>query len=318
MRAAVEAQIEFFGQTPTRLLSRPHARRRPRPAVGMSCQMFSRPEAVNARHFWIGGRPSSSWLGLPRKATTGASTAELDPVVFISAVPLEDKLLTVTRSGRLFVHRWLPLKPNGSSMPFTFEPASVPLTTLPATTPVAHATCYAVSGDGRWLLSGGHGCCSLRCTSLTKPDLVVHAQQHCAAITCIDVGADDVTVLTGSEDGTLTVWALYGERGQSSTMHVTPRVLHVLSAHKGDVCCAALSTQLDLVISGASCDRCNTSESGAASAVDAATRLGHDRCALWTAAKGRFLRWLPITSTPSAVAIRCSLSPDIRGGESHT
>ena len=271
--------------------------------------MFSRPEAVNARYFRVGGRASSNWLGLSRSAAAGASTAEIDPIAFISAVPLEDKLLTVTRSGRLFVHRWLPLKPN-SSMPFTFEPASVPFTTLPAATPDACATCYAVSGDGRWLLTGGHASCSLRCTSLSKVDLVVYATQHSAVITCIDVGADGVTILTGSEGGTLTLWALYRGLGRPSVSTATPQVLHVLSAHRGGVRCAALSTQLDLVISGASCGRGRGRfPPGGKKAADEDGYHDQNTCALWIASKGRFLRWLPMTCTPSAVAVRRVHSP---------
>ena len=170
MRAAVEAQIQFFGQTPSRLLVRPHVRRKPRPAVCMSCQMFSRPEAVNARYFRVGSRAGGSWSGWRGGSGAGdGRPTETDPVDFIGKVHVEDKLLTVTRSGRVFAHRWLPLKPKGSSMPFTFEPSAMPFTTLPAAAPTGAPSCYGVSGDGRWLLSGGHSSSCLRCTSLFKP-----------------------------------------------------------------------------------------------------------------------------------------------------
>ena len=55
-----------------------------------------------------------------------------------------------------------------------------------------------------------------RCTSLLprgggKPGAelqVVRAYQHCGAITCVEVGADGLTVLTGAADGTLVLWVL--------------------------------------------------------------------------------------------------------------
>ena len=49
MRAAVEAQIMFFGQTPAQLLTLPCPKRRPRSAVRAPRQMFERPEASGPR-----------------------------------------------------------------------------------------------------------------------------------------------------------------------------------------------------------------------------------------------------------------------------
>ena len=176
MRRAVEAQIQFFGQTPSQLLSRPHPRRRPRSAVGAQSHMFARAEAVKVHGpYWLGGRRGA------RRPEPAAASVSGDALDFICAVPLDDRLLSITRGGRLFVHRWFPLKPDGGGQPFTFEPASSPLLTLPEASPAARThgggggPTYCVSSDGKWLLSGGHWDNALRCTSLTRPELVVAA-----------------------------------------------------------------------------------------------------------------------------------------------
>ena len=49
MRAAVESQIMFFGQTPAQLLTRPHPKRRPRSAVGAPRCRLTRPSSHRAR-----------------------------------------------------------------------------------------------------------------------------------------------------------------------------------------------------------------------------------------------------------------------------
>ena len=346
LRAAVESQIMFFGQTPSQLLSRPHPKRRPRSAVGAPRQMFERPEAVHAHGpFWLGGRRSG-----------GAQLGSVhDPIEFICAVPLEDRLLTITRSGRLFVHRWLPLKPNGAGRPFTLAPASQPLLTMPAsdvvrtqTGRVASGSCYAVSTDGRWLLSGGHWDHALHVTCLAAPEFTVQAKEHTGVITCLAVGADGWTVpypcvctctcsvlafplllprlsaphlsyavpglaalhpysthltvfvlvvpwrissqvLTGSADSTLLLWSLYRTPRPSladATSRIDPRPRHCLTGHRTRVVCAALSTQVDLVLSGA--EACGN-EPGS--------------CAVWCASNGRHVRWLSVRGSPTAVAI---------------
>ena len=144
------------------------------------------------------------------------------------------------------------LKPDGGGGPFSFEPTKVIHAALPATRAIGVAPCYAIAAGGRWLLSGGHADCSLRCTSLisrkpgSAPQVVrahqhwslrslspsyhpsdsagapalrlhnmgichlvitpqvVRAYQHCGVITCVEVGADGLCVLTGATDGKLT------------------------------------------------------------------------------------------------------------------
>ena len=301
----MEQQIQFFGQTPAQLISRPHEPRKPRSKIGPSCQVFDSPEAVKVYH------PRS----LPGSGGGGAAA---DPIVYVSAVPRADALLALLRSGRLYVHRWFPFKPGLHACPFTFEPSAAPFAHLADFSPAARAQSgdalsgappIAVSGDGRWLLSGGHADCTLRCTSLARSDVVVRARQHAGVITCVDVGADGVTVVTGAADTTVVVWALYGTRGRLAAATAAPRPLHVLCGHCGAVRCVAISSELDLVLSAAA-DPPAPADGGGGGG-------GGGTCIVWTAAKGRFVRRLALPGAPRAVAVshtgsgllvHCSLS----------
>ena len=299
----------FFGQTPAQLLTRPHPKRRPRSAVGAPRQMFERPEAVKTHGpCWVTsrrGRPSPSPT-LAQPPPSSSPARDVDPIEFICAVPLEDRLLTVTQSGSLHVHRWFPLKPNGSGRPFTLLPASHPLATLPEASPAAREHCgspsYGVSTDGKWLLSGGHWDCALRCTSLTAAESTVHAHQHSAPITCLAIGADGATVVTGSADSTVVIWELFGTPGVPTGALAAPRPMHVLCGHRERVACVALSTQMDVVLSG---------ERGEEAGVNGVNGVngggggggGGGRCIVWSASDGTFVRCLKVAGAPQAVAI---------------
>ena len=216
-------------------------------------------------------------------------------------------------------------------------PAKVPLATMPEASVAARALLppgctpsYAVSADGRWLLSGGAWDHSLRCTSLAAPEAAaVSAFHHTGVITCLAVGADGVTVVSGSADTTVCVWALYGGAAASAGVGACPRPLHVLSGHRGCVLCAALSTQMDLVLSGArppppgeqpphassaTIDDGSGRRDGDAAAAsppppvsgseeeETAAAARQCSCAVWCALSGGFVRWLPVRGTPRAVA----------------
>ena len=223
-------------------------------------------------------------------ANSADQFAGAEPIVFVSTVPHDDQLITVTASGHVAVHRWFPLKPNGSGVPFTFECAAATLTRaeMIAGTPSA----FGVSEDGKWLLSGGYHDGTLRATSLARPDLTVRARAHASRITIIHVGAERHTALSGSADHTLVLWSLYGGCGPATHARAvaSPTPLHVLCGHAGPIQCAVLSTQLDLVLSASGPKRAD----GRADA----------DVILWRAAKGRFSRRIMIgDASATAVAV---------------
>jgi len=331
-REAVEAQILFFGQTPTQLLSRPHPRRRRREASGPQLQMFSRPDAV---------RPYA-WP-LRRVAGGGSGRPEVvDPLEFIAVLPLEDRLLTISASGRLCLHKWFPLKPRSSpSCPFTFDPATSPTATLRAGASADDdarlrlARSYAVA-DGRWLLSGGYADGSVRCMLVLKPEVVVLGRHHADTVTAIHVSVDGLSFATGSADTTAVLWALYGAgsslpggrasvvaaggaaggdggtggssagAGGTAGRMACPTPLRVLSGHRGPLQCLGLSTELGLLLTGAAPARgappAASPDAGREEA--ASVTLGPHECvAVWAVPNGRFVRSLPVHERAVAVAV---------------
>ena len=121
---------------------------------------------------------------------------------------------------------------------------------------------------------------------------MVEARQHTGTISCLDAGADGTTILTGSSDGTLAVWQLYGEKGPAAG--AAPRVVHTLCAHLGPVLCAALSTQLDLALSAGEIDEAEGGGGGGG---------GEGRCAVWSVSNGRFVRWLAVPASPTSLCV---------------
>ena len=99
---------------------------------------------------------------------------------------------------------------------------------------------------------------------------------------------------------------------QAATLCVQVRVL---SGHRGPLLCAALSTPLDLVLSGAarapSCAGGGGLGGGAGGGGGGGGGGGEgggeggggSSCIVWSAAKGRFVRLLSVESTPHAVCV---------------
>ena len=94
--------------------------------------------------------------------------------------------------------------------------------------------------------------------------------------------------------------------------------MRVLSGHRGPLLCAALSTPLDLVLSGAARGPSGAGGGGLGGGGLGGGRLGGggmsggvsggeggggSSCIVWSAAKGRFVRHLAVESTPHAVCV---------------
>ena len=87
--------------------------------------------------------------------------------------------------------------------------------------------------------------------------LLQSVRQHKDIVTCVAVSSDGGTAVSGSRDTTVVIWDVVAAERNSKgkqkgptalPMRDTPR--HVLSGHTDAVVCVALSTELDVVISG--------------------------------------------------------------------
>ncbi|XP_072324254.1 neurobeachin-like protein 2 isoform X3 [Scyliorhinus torazame] len=248
-RKAIEGIISNFGQTPCQLLKEAHpprltaenaARRLARfnyiPSVfGHLCQLKS---------FFVEGISDDIPLVqalVPKKQADSYIT----PYV----------LVTVSLNGLIGTHGWLPYDKNISNyFTFTKDPVvSNAKTQRFLSGPFAPGVnlspkVLAVSPDGKLLFSGGHWDNSLRVTSLSKGKVTGHIIRHIDIVTCLALDHCGIYLISGSRDTTCIVWQVTQQGGFSCGLAQKP--VQVLYGHDNAVTCVAISTELDMAVSG--------------------------------------------------------------------
>jgi hypothetical protein len=272
-RAAVLAQIENFGQTPSQLLTRPHP---PRTAVASPLQsVLTVFPAVDLYSINVSVEPIL-FVGVPR--TSLASF--LYPSV-------TDRLVTVDGEGVTACHRWLANAPSSSGTPFTFEHDPLLNTRRRLgmmNTPLLGPGLLATAAGARYLISGGHWDNSVRVTAVETGKTVQSLYCHRDMVTCVSMAGDGRMVATGSNDTTVVISRvahgpnassggssvppttptvggtlapgsaalLGGDRGASDTSSSTfigTVPVQTLHGHDTEIVCVQLVTEMDLCIS---------------------------------------------------------------------
>ncbi|XP_011603991.2 neurobeachin-like protein 2 isoform X2 [Takifugu rubripes] len=250
-RKALEGIISNFGQTPCQLLKEPHPSR-------MSAENAVRRQA----------RLDTVPLNIFEQLTKLRPFVEVvsDGFPLIQAVVPKnqtrsfiiqgsDILVTVSSNGLIGTHSWLPYDKNiANYFMFTKDPTmSNPkmqrFLNGPFSTGVEmSARVLVVSNDGRLLFSGGHWDCSLRVTQLGKGKLVGRICRHIDVVTCLALDLCGIYLISGSRDTSCIVWKVLQQGGFSSGL--SPRPVQVLCGHDQEVTCVAISTELDMAVSG--------------------------------------------------------------------
>ena len=129
---------------------------------------------------------------------------------------------------------------------------------------------FIVSHDAKYIFSGGHWDNSLQTYSISKTKTVSIVIRHIDTITCLSLDITGNYIMSGSKDTTSIVWEIYpGHSPTMATLHSTgsntsssgssgagagdypnPRPIQVLSGHDKAISCVALSTELDMAVSG--------------------------------------------------------------------
>ena len=277
-RAAAEAHVMNFGQTPAQLFKKPHPKRNPPPSP-----------APALRH--APGRMELVTVGVPRLNSSPPS-----PVVFISVDSVPSavasignfKVACVSGNGQVGAHRFLvdsgtsqySLECDVSSNSLNSKrPTSVSPFAAGAT---ANETMFATIAGGKVLVSCGHWDHGVR-TCLTEDGRELQiATGHRDLVTCLAVAqgggrgqrrpwakrnheSDDdsnksVLIVSGSRDTTCSVWEVLPPPGgwnvKSTKMSFNERgglghrPKRTLFGHDDAVTCVAASSELDLVVSG--------------------------------------------------------------------
>ncbi|XP_052002928.1 neurobeachin-like protein 2 isoform X2 [Xyrauchen texanus] len=250
-RKALEGIISNFGQTPCQLLKEPHpprmsaenAFRRQARLDLLPPNLFDQLNKLRSfKEVVSDGLPLVQAM-VPRNQTRS----------FI--IPGSDILVTVSANGMIGTHSWLPYDKNiANYFTFTRDPTvSNPKTQRFLSGPFSPGVdigsqVLVVSSDGRLLFSGGHWDCSLRVTMLGKAKLVGRICRHIDVVTCLALDLCGIYLISGSRDTTCMVWQVLQQGGFSSGL--SPRPVQVLSGHDQEVTCVAISTELDMAISG--------------------------------------------------------------------
>uniref|UniRef100_A0A4W3GZA4 Neurobeachin-like protein 2 n=2 Tax=Callorhinchus milii TaxID=7868 RepID=A0A4W3GZA4_CALMI len=105
-----------------------------------------------------------------------------------------------------------------------------------------------VSHDGKLLFSGGHWDNSVQVTSLSKGKVTGHVTRHIDIVTCLALDLCDIYLISGSRDTTCMVWQIIQQGGFAYGL--APKPFQVLYGHDDEVTCVAISTELDMAVSG--------------------------------------------------------------------
>ncbi|XP_039530585.1 neurobeachin-like protein 2 isoform X1 [Pimephales promelas] len=250
-RKALEGIISNFGQTPCQLLKEPHpprlsaenAFRRQARLDLLPPNLFDQLSKLRSfKEVVSDGLPLVQAL-VPRNQTRSI------------IIPGSDILVTVSANGMIGTHSWLPYdKSIANYFTFTRDPSvSNSKTQRFLSGPLSPGVemgsqVLVVSSDGRLLFSGGHWDCSLRVTMLGKAKLVGRICRHIDVVTCLALDLCGIYLISGSRDTTCMVWQVLQQGGFSSGL--SPRPVQVLCGHDQEVTCVALSTELDMALSG--------------------------------------------------------------------
>nr|XP_020023925.1 neurobeachin-like protein 2 isoform X4 [Castor canadensis] len=252
-RKALEGIISNFGQTPCQLLKEPHPSRL---SAEEAAHRLARTDATSPSIFQHLDQLKAFFAevisdGVPLVL---ALVPHRQPHSFIIQGS-SDLLVTVSASGLLGTHSWLPYDRNINNY-FSFSkdttigsPKMQRLLSGPwVPGSGVSGQVLAVAPDGKLLFSGGYWDGSLRVTALPRGKLLNQLNRHLDVVTCLALDTFGIYLISGSRDTTCLVWRLLQQGGLSVGLASKP--VQVLFGHEAAVSCVAINTELDMAVSG--------------------------------------------------------------------
>eukprot|EP01133_Synstelium_polycarpum_P008387 gene8387-9862_t len=236
-RKATEAQINNFGQTPTQLFAkRPHPQRDP--LLESQLSIFKQPHTLQAYCLKISAT-TLAHIFIPEQT---------HPMSYL----LSDKVTVIDKARMATSHKWFPNTQNADKSPFTFElepSLNKRRIGLPFANDVTVSqTCFAVTNDGRYIISCGHWDNSFKLSHSDSAKLIQSVVKHKDIVTCLAWASDSQTLITGSRDTTLMVWNLTSHKSASPKFDTVPA--HILYGHDDEITCVDVNFELDICLSG--------------------------------------------------------------------
>ena len=246
-RKATESQIDHFGQTPSQLMKRPHHPKDLETSRKNNNHIFAEDLrlSLGVRFRERIGKAPLVFIGVP----------ELHLLSNLSVnMAMTERVITVDRSRVAACHRWF-LTEGGDPFPrFVFE--SDPLAPQRRRVGIPFApemkvssSLFAVTGDGRTVISCGHWDNSFKLTVMDSVKQTQSISWHKDIVTCLSLGRDGRTLVTGSKDTTLAIWQVYN-RGNNGYRVGMERPSLILHGHNDEVTCVCINVELDIAVSG--------------------------------------------------------------------
>ncbi|XP_054585901.1 neurobeachin-like protein 2 isoform X1 [Eptesicus fuscus] len=245
-RKALEGIISNFGQTPCQLLKEPHPARL---SAEEAAQRLARLDTSSPSIFQHLDQLRAFFAELISDGVPLVLAVVPHRQLHSSMTP--DLLVTVSANGLLGTHSWSPYDRNISNY-FRFIKDSTKGQRLLSGPWVpgsgVSGQALAVAPDGKLLFSGGHWDGSLCVTALPRGKLLSQINRHLDIVTCLALDTCGIYLISGSRDTTCMVWQLLHQGGLSVGLASKP--IQVLYGHEAAVSCVAISTELDMAVSG--------------------------------------------------------------------
>ena len=284
-RRATIAQIDNFGQTPSQLLKKPHPKRNSKNILSTS--YFDRIQFCSSP---LGNSNSiQSKLKLPGKIFYNSILYPIaihsDSIAFICNLSYffstnqikeiefnVNSLITITESRFVNLFKLTNTISNINQQQLQQQQSQSQQKIIPysleselsnqylkiggpfaADLPIGEHL-FACSKDGGLILSCGHWDSSIKCTWINQSRPIQSLNKHKDLVTCIALGVDGKTFVTGSKDTTVLVWNINYQKGIAVYVDETPQ--HILYGHNGEVTCIAVDIGLDICVSGSQDGTC--------------------------------------------------------------
>ena len=247
-RAATEAQIAHFGQTPSQLLRKPHPPR-------MRLEETRVPFLVIP----AGSRYNMKLLKFVAKIPPLQKKHDkTPPVIFISVLP--DKIVTIYADLSIAAHKWATnQKPDENGWTFRFEGqkrrylsgagAWSCLWNSSDWWTKSRPACFAAARDGakrgKAVFSVGYLSNRIKFHSFLgqKINSGVSGAPHRGVVTCVTVCEDGKTLVSGSLDCTVRIWKEEGNGDEAF------KLSKIIVTHHKPIVCVAASSLLDIAVS---------------------------------------------------------------------
>jgi WD40 repeat protein len=275
LRKAMEAQVVHFGRTPTQLLKKPHPRRQAKPE---SLNVLSRD--ANLKLF-------DPVVKRTLQAEFPRNYCELPEQVLLHAAMVgRNKIVGLRCNGTVTNYTWSPIQASGSEVPFTLAKDKEISISDPYKSAKIEArdrsfatfeAPVAILRGGKTIVQGGFwdGRLIVNHLDLKQAKSLVG---HSSTVTCIDVDAEEQTVLTGSKDGDIVLWTIDKDTMKPSRQYAD---------HSGPVTAVRLCRALQVFAS-----------------------VGVDgRCLSYSLLSGRLLRQISLVGKPLATLAFAPVAP---------